>query len=180
MLRLISVSLAALVLAACGDSRSTDTAEMDHGSMQHGAVETSETDSLAPLPDDGTVTVVNISQAWMRPHPGGRDVTAAYFTASLAEGSADRLVAARIDGAERVELHTHTMNDQGMMQMREIPAADLTGEGDLEFRPGGLHLMVFGLATVVEGDQVSGELDFERAGTIAVTFPVQINAPADE
>ncbi len=181
---------AALLLTACGgtedetiiasqDPASMDDGAMDHGSMDHGAMGHGAPDAeAAPLPDDGLMPVIAVTGAWMRPHPQGRDVTAAYFTAALTEGSADRLVSATIDGADAVELHGHTMNEQGMMQMRAVGPQRLDTGDALVFAPGGLHLMVFGLDPVVEGDVVSGVLVFERAGEVPVSFAVGLSAPA--
>ena len=169
---------AALFLTACGGTQDEavmagDAGAMDHGSMGHEMAETDQT----PLPDDGVMPVVAVSAAWMRPHPQGRDVTAAYFTATLAEGAADRLVSASITGADSVELHGHTMNDQGMMQMRPVGPQRLETGDTLVFAPGGLHLMVFGLDPVVAGETVDGVLVFERAGEVPVRFAVGLSAP---
>ncbi|WP_300527633.1 copper chaperone PCu(A)C [Maricaulis sp.] len=165
------ISLLALGLTACGG----EAPEADHAMAGHGHSEASA--ELAPLPDDGVMPVVDVRAVWMRPHPGGRDVTAAYFTARLSEGAIDRLVEARIAGAGRVEMHGHSMNDEGMMQMHQIPPQDVTDAGPLVFTPGGRHLMVFGLDTVVEGDAVEGVLVFERSGEVPVTFQVRNMAP---
>ncbi|WP_421789506.1 copper chaperone PCu(A)C [Hyphobacterium sp.] len=118
-----------------------------------------------------------VSDLWLRPHLGGRTVTAAYFQAELAEGDADLLLSARIEGAERVELHGHFMDDAGVMQMREVGARLIEDDAPLAFVPGGLHLMVFGLETVSEGQTVEGVLVFQNGGDIPVTFNVQASAP---
>jgi len=181
MLRVYLVSASACLLAACG-AQEEAPAVMDHGGghdmsgdMTNGAM---ASDALAPLPDDGVAPVIAVSGSWMRPHPQGRDVTAAYFTARLSDGTADRLLSARIDGAERVELHGHTMDPEtGMMQMRPIGPQDLLAGGSLDFAPGGHHLMVFGLAPVFEGASVDGVLVFERAGEVPVQFAVRSTAP---
>ena len=171
MRRLILSLPLTLVLAACGGSG--EEAET-HAGMNHDAM---------PAMDDATpvvaheATSVEIRASWMRPHPDGRDVTAAYFAANLTEGSEDLLLSARIDGAERVELHTHTMDENGVMQMREIGPQILGAEGPLVFTPGGRHLMVFGLPTVVEGDEVTGTLVFQNAGEVPVTFRVMSTPP---
>jgi len=182
MFRTAFITLAALSLAACGETgHEADHDTMDHGNMDHGAMEhaTPSAEALAPLPDDGVSPVINIRAAWMRPHPNGRDVTAAYVVVRLDAGAADRLTGAMIDGAERVELHGHIIGEGGMMQMRPIGPQDVTNEGPLVFTPGGRHLMVFGLPTVVEGDSVNGQLMFERAGTVDVTFEVRAMPPGN-
>jgi copper(I)-binding protein len=165
------ISLTALAASACSaPEEMTDSHAGMHGSE-------TEAVALAPLTDDGIEPVISMRAVWMRPHPNGRDVTAAYFVARLEEGSADRFVSARIDGAERVELHGHVFGDDGMMQMRAIGPQDLLASGPLIFTPGGRHLMVHGLETKTEGDEVNGVLVFERAGEIAVTFEVQSTPP---
>jgi copper(I)-binding protein len=130
-----------------------------------------------PLVDDGVAPVIDVRTTWMRPHPNGRDVTAAYFTVYLGEGSMDRLLSAHIDGATRVELHGHFMSENGMMQMRAIGPQDLSSAGPMIFTPGGRHLMVHGLEAVVEGDVVAGMLIFERAGDVPVRFEVRSLMP---
>lgn len=164
-----------LVVAACGDG--SDPVQSEAGHHADGTMHAADDARLSPLPEDGITPVVDIRRAWIRPHPQGRDVTAAYFQAVLTDGHADRLVSAEIDGASRVEMHGHTMDDQGMMRMRPVGPQDLDDTGPLVFAPAGLHLMVHGLAPVAEGDQVAGTLVFERAGPVPVNFAVQAFAP---
>lgn len=172
MRRLILSLPLTLVLAACGGSGEEAGT---HAGMSRDAMPAME----EPTPVVAQAeTAVEIRAAWMRPHPQGRDVTAAYFTASLTEGREDLLVSARIEGAERVELHTHMMSEDGVMQMREV-GPQVLGDGEaLVFAPGGLHLMVFGLPAVAEGETVTGTLIFQNAGEIAVSFAVTSTAPA--
>jgi copper(I)-binding protein len=164
----ILLSTALLALMACSP------AAQDAGSSSPAASQAEE----------AMASTIHVQASWMRPHPVGRDVTAAYFTADLATGSSDRLVGARIDGADHAELHGHTMDPQtGMMQMEEIGPQDLAPGAPLVFAPGGRHVMVFGLAPVVEGETVSGVLVFERAGEVPVTFDVRSTpapVPADQ
>ncbi len=169
--------LSAIGLAVTACSGGSDPVEPDTAHHADSSLHAMDDAPLGPLPDDGVMPVVEIQLAWMRPHPHGRDVTAAYFRAVISEGHADRLLSARIDGANRVELHGHTMDEQGMMRMRPVGPQDLDGTGPLVFAPAGLHLMVHGLDPVEEGDQVSGALVFERAGEVPVHFAVQASAP---
>ncbi len=187
MCRFVFSVLVALSLVACGaePSGTDEMAGMDHAASGHETMDHAAMDHTAaaapadadPLPDDGVTPVIEVRAAWMRPHPQGRDVTAAYFAARLTEGAGDRLVEARIEGASAVELHSHTMDEQGVMRMRQIGAQFLGTEGPLVFTPGGRHLMVFGLAPVVEGDTVEGVLVFERAGEVPVRFAVRSMPP---
>lgn len=163
----------ALILSACSGP-AEEAADHDGGHDAH----TPTAEAPAPLADDGVTPVIDVRAVWMRPHPQGRDVTAAYFTVYLAEGRADRFVGAEIDGAERVELHGHSMDpDNGMMRMHEIGTQDISDAGPMVFVPGGRHLMVFGLAPASEGDTIPGRLIFERAGAVDVVFEVRSAPP---
>lgn len=169
MIRTAVFSSAALFLAACGGS-------------QEAANETNAGQHEAGMPDEAPevsqgATQIEVRASWMRPHPAGRDVTAAYVVVYLQAGSEDLLTGARIEGADRVELHGHTMNSEGMMQMRAIPPQRVGTEGPLVFTPGGRHLMVFGLDPVSEGQSVSGVLEFQNAGEIPVSFDVRSMPP---
>tara|TARA_R110002073_G_scaffold6751_1_gene39531 strand:+ start:8286 stop:8849 length:564 start_codon:yes stop_codon:yes gene_type:complete len=180
MLRLSLTVAAAAFLAGCGGGDDTVAASHDggHAMSETGMAGAGTSEALAPLPDDGVAPVIDVRATWMRPHPQGRDVTAAYFAVYLASGTADRLVSARIDGADRVELHGHTIDPEtGMMQMRPIGPQQIAAAGPLVFVPGGRHLMVFGLDPVVEGQSVSGALVFERAGEVPVEFEVRATMP---
>tara|TARA_R110002072_G_scaffold20025_1_gene73542 strand:+ start:110 stop:643 length:534 start_codon:yes stop_codon:yes gene_type:complete len=171
MIRSAIFSSSILFLAACGGSPEA-AEDMDDG------VAAPETRLYEDTPEVAhQATEIEVRAAWMRPHPGGRDVTAAYVVVQLSEGSEDLLTGARIDGAERVELHGHTMNADGMMQMRAIGPQRVGEDGPLVFAPGARHLMVFGLNPVSEGDSVPGVLEFQNAGEIPVTFEVRSMPP---
>lgn len=164
---------AGLALTACGDQAGTESVAADAI-----AGDTQNANMVAPAPSEDVMPVIEVHAAWMRPHPQGRDVTAAYFALDLASGRSDRLVSARIDGAERVEMHGHSMDPQtGMMHMEAIGPQDLLAGARMLFVPGGRHLMVFGLNPVEEGDSVAGVLVFERAGEVPVTFEVRSTLP---
>ena len=161
-----------LILAACsGPEAETNTGEQ----MSEHRMEVGFSGDQGPVSEQ--VTAINVRASWIRPHPGGRDVTAAYVVVQLSEGREDRLTGARIDGAERVELHGHFIGEDGVMQMREIGPQRLTDAGPLVFTPGARHLMVFGLPTVVEGESVDGVLEFQNAGEVPVSFAVRSMPP---
>lgn len=88
-------------------------------------------------------------------------------------GEADALVSARSPRAERIELHTHLMED-GVMKMREVEKVNVPARGIAEFKPGGFHLMIFGLDSGVKpGDSLSLTLTFDKAGNVEAEFSVE-------
>ena len=59
------------------------------------------------------------------------------------KGAATRLIGAKSDAFERIELHTHEVNG-GMMRMVEVTDFAVPANGKLHLKPGGHHLMMFG------------------------------------
>lgn len=134
---------------------------------------------LAPAPAAQAGEIwLDFENPWVRAHPGGRDVTAGYVTITLGEDDwPDRLIGAEIEGG-RIELHTHEMDDNGVMRMRRIDASpEFSHENPLVLAPGGMHLMIYDHPRLEEGDEVRITLRFEYFGEIQVTFPVLNRAP---
>ena len=52
------------------------------------------------------------------------------------------LTKAELDGLGRVEIHQHTHVD-GMMKMQQVLSLEISAHSQVEFKPGGYHLMVF-------------------------------------
>jgi len=101
---------------------------------------------------------------------------AAFFVIENHADADDRLIAAASDVAERVELHTHKADAQGVMQMLEVPegfAVPASGSHALE--RGGDHVMFLGLTrSLAHGDTVTVTLTFERSGEVVVDIPVDL------
>ncbi len=88
----------------------------------------------------------------------------------------DRLIEARSDVAERVELHTHLQDANGVMRMVEVKDGFVVPAGGMAMLArGGDHVMFMGLKrSLAHGDNVDVTLVFEKAGEIAVTIPVDL------
>jgi copper(I)-binding protein len=121
--------------------------------------------AAAPLAEE-RAGAVRILAAWARATPGP---TAAVYLDLRNEGDApDWLIAAASPLAERIELHEHR-SDGGMMSMGEISAVELPPGEAVQLRPGGIHLMLFGLLQPLRpGDRLALTLNFEQAGAVTV------------
>lgn len=87
-----------------------------------------------------------------------------------------RLVGARSDVAERVELHTHSEDANGVMRMFEVEGGFLIpANGAYLLERGGDHLMFLGLSRPLEhGDDVTVTLVFEQGDEMDITIPVDL------
>ena len=65
------------------------------------------------------------------------------------------------------------INDNGVMQMREVKGYDVPAKGSFELKPGGAHLMFMDLKRPFkEGEKVPVKLKFEKAGEVDAEFLV--------
>ncbi|MEL6689431.1 MAG: copper chaperone PCu(A)C [Pseudomonadota bacterium] len=88
----------------------------------------------------------------------------------------DRLIEVRSDIAMRVELHTHTENADGVMQMREVEGGFLIPAGGQHaLKRGGDHVMFMGLKeSFDQGKEIPVTLVFEKAGEIEAVIAVDL------
>ncbi len=87
-----------------------------------------------------------------------------------------RMIAARSDVAQRVELHTHIEDDQGVMRMVEVEGGfTVPAGGEYSLARGGDHIMFLGLTRPLEqGDEFSVTLVFDGADEIEIIVPVDL------
>ena len=124
---------------------------------------------LSAMAQDG----VHVQDAFAIVSPAGHS-GAAFMVIDNHGAADDRLVAARSDVAQRVELHTHTEDDQGVMRMVEVEEGFvIPAGGERLLERGGDHVMFLGLTReLAEGDTVAVTLVFEREGEIDLEIPV--------
>lgn len=123
-----------------------------------------------------------VKTPWSRATPSGARVAGGYFIVENKGTQTDRLVAAQVEIAGRVEIHTMSLQD-GVMRMRSVSGGVEIKPGEsVVFQPSGLHLMWLDLSRNPKlGDMLNGQLTFEKAGSIAVQFrvaPLGATAPA--
>jgi periplasmic copper chaperone A len=130
--------------------------------------------------EDPVAASIVVTQAWSRATPGGSKVAGGYLTIENNGLAVDKLISASTDAAKKIEIHEMAVTD-GVMTMGPVEVGLPIEPGrTVKFAPGGLHLMIIGLAApLVRGDKVPVMLKFEKAGEIAVSFDVRaMGAPA--
>ncbi|MDG2404391.1 MAG: copper chaperone PCu(A)C [Paracoccaceae bacterium] len=89
----------------------------------------------------------------------------------------DRLIGLQSDAAQKVQLHTHSEDANGVMKMRHLVEGVLVPAGGMHaLERGGDHVMFMGLfAPMTQGDMIAVTLLFDTAGEIEVIVPVDLN-----
>lgn len=102
---------------------------------------------------------------------------AAFMTIVNHTDTDDRLIAATSPVSERVELHTHLEDANGVMRMVEVKdGIAVPAGGKAMLMRGGDHVMFMGLTqSLNDGDVVEVTLTFEQAGDMTVEIPVDLN-----
>jgi len=72
----------------------------------------------------------------------GQDISAAYLVLENNSSAYVELVSVESESADRVQIHTHQMNN-GMMRMVQLDSLPVAPGEKAAFERGGLHLMVF-------------------------------------
>ena len=113
---------------------------------------------------------VKVEGAWARPTVAGQQGGGGFL--AITSPVADRLLGGSTPVAQRVELHTMSMQGD-VMQMRQLDAIDLPAGKKVEFKPGGVHVMFIGIKRPLAlGSKVPVRLKFEKAGDVSVDFEV--------
>jgi copper(I)-binding protein len=121
-------------------------------------------------------TEITIEDPYARAMGRSAMAGAAFMQIMNAGDEDDRLIAARSEISERVELHTHIQNAEGVMQMVEVPEGWVIPAGASHgLERGGDHVMFMGLRQIMEhGSTVTVTLVFEKAGEITLDIPVDL------
>jgi periplasmic copper chaperone A len=120
-----------------------------------------------------TAGSIEVTHAWARATAATAKTGAAYLTLVNKGASDDRLVAIAGTVAAKPELHV-TSAENGVMKMRPLPAVEVKAGAQAELKPGGMHIMLIGLAAPLkEGQTFPLTLTFEKAGKVEVTFTVE-------
>ena len=129
---------------------------------------------MSPLDQSDAAFVVE--DAYLRTSMPTSQAGAAFMTLTNRTGTDDRLLGARADIADRVELHTHDQDADGVMRMSRIEGGIALPDGsEHRLARGGDHLMFLGLSRpLVQGEIIPVTLDFEAAGDVLIQIPVDL------
>jgi periplasmic copper chaperone A len=125
---------------------------------------------------------VHIMDPYARASTGMSQSGAAFMRIVNHTATDARVIAAESDVAQRVELHTHKEDANGVMRMIEVTEGFLIpANSEHELARGGDHVMFLGLNRPLNhGDMVNVTLIFEGGEKVEVAIPVDLERKADE
>lgn len=116
-----------------------------------------------------------VSDAWLRSPPMPMPMMAGFARVVDPCGRAVAIVGARSDAFEKVELHETTVVD-GVSRMRAVERIELPADGEVVFRPGGLHLMLMRPRSPL-GEGEFAQVEFRLADGRTITAGFEVRAP---
>ena len=117
---------------------------------------------------------IHAEDAYARIASEGAKSVAIFLTLTNHSTFDDRLLSVTSDAADRAELHTHTLDANGVMHMGEVTKGfPIAGQQTHMLDRGGDHIMLLGLKQgVKQGDKVTLTLIFQRGEKLVVEVPV--------
>jgi copper(I)-binding protein len=152
---------------------SIDWKNISHATAAFVALTLAQVSTTTVQAADYDVGSIHITAPWARATPKGASSGAAYVTIANKGTVPDRVICVSSDVSAECQIHTMAM-DSGVMKMRPV-------EGGLEIKPGetvslkpsGSHVMLMHLKHPLEqGKMVEAMLQFEKAGTVKIEFPI--------
>jgi hypothetical protein len=116
---------------------------------------------------------IGVEGAWARPAQSA-GTTAVYLVLINSGENADRLLRASSPAAPSTEIHETVLMSGDVVHMQPVSAVEIPAGGRVELAPGGLHLMLVGLANpLAAGDRFPLTLTFENAGDLEIEVEVR-------
>lgn len=117
-----------------------------------------------------------VSDAWFYLPIPGQSVSAAYLKLTNHSDQDHVLTAVTLAEAKRAEIHNHLMVD-GMMRMRPVPEVKVPAGASVEFAPGGLHVMLYGVSPdLAAEDTVNLQLYFDSDVTVVAPAKILVRS----
>ena len=118
---------------------------------------------------------LEIIHPWSREAPEGAQAASGYLEIHNKGALADRLLSVTAEIAGKAEIHTMSVDANGIMKMRMLAdGVEIPAGGMIRLKPGADHIMFLQLTSRPMADTYfKGDLVFEKAGKIAVEFAVE-------
>ena len=137
-----------------------ETQRLQSGPMPPDA-ETPVTAAFTVSHDKPSGDVVAIMNSWVREAHEAATVNAGYMTLVNVSSEEVTLTKVESDAYENIEVHEMKRVD-GMMEMNEVTDLTIPANGQIQFEPGGKHLMLMGPKEhLTKGQQVNMTLTFK-------------------
>jgi copper(I)-binding protein/cytochrome oxidase Cu insertion factor (SCO1/SenC/PrrC family)/cytochrome c2 len=120
-----------------------DETQRVQGSLEPIVAEKPVTAAFTVSQEKPSGDVVAIMNSWVREAHAAATVNAGYMT--LVNASSEEVTLVKVESAayENIEVHEMVVVD-GLMEMREVTGMTIPANGQINFEPGGKHLMLMG------------------------------------
>ena len=162
LLSVIALSLyAPFAIAAENSSNNPEVAQGDAASAEES---TNEKDD----------SKLEVKEVWARASIPSSSNSAAYFKITNNSKSEFVIISASATIANNVELHNSFVDEKGVSRMTSIDRVVVPAESTIEFKPGGMHVMLFNLKkTLKVGNTFKMNLIVENNSPITVEVEVR-------
>ncbi|MFT7110414.1 MAG: copper(I)-binding protein [Psychrobacter glaciei] len=121
-----------------------------------------------------------IDHASVRAMPPGQPNTAAFLHIKNTGENDVRLIKAESNAAKVAEFHSHTKNQQGVMNMAKQEYVDIAAGERFIFKTGGHHIMLMGLLKPLQvGESINITIEDSEGKKYPFTLPV-VSVMADQ
>ena len=126
----------------------------------------------------GSHSEIQASDIQLRATMPGMTATGGYLMIHNHGRKADRLIGVSAEFAAKSEIH-EMIHDNGVMKMRPLDGGiEIPAGGMVTLKPGGMHLMLMGLAEPLEPGRML-EITLEFASGHSIRVPAHVKGPAD-
>ena len=116
---------------------------------------------------------MEVTDSWARPASAGM-MSAAYFVIKNGTSKADSLLSVESDVTEDTQIHESYTSDDGLMGMRPVGLVPIPSGAEVEFRQGGLHVMIIQpRKDLLEGESITLSLQFSESGMYELIVPIR-------
>ncbi|GAB5407668.1 MAG: hypothetical protein BalsKO_00330 [Balneolaceae bacterium] len=116
---------------------------------------------------------LTVSEGWARSGKVGM-MSAAYFKILNGTSTADTLFSVQSDASTNTQIHLSFQNEEGLMSMEEQPFVAIPAQSEVEFKQGGLHIMIIQpTKDLMEGDSLTLSLNFGSYKGMVAKVPIR-------